>query len=267
MSDDARSTGAGLQGDGPRELTFREHAVAFGKELFVVVIGAIVVASLLRGFVGQMFVIPSPSMENTLQIHDRVAVEKLSALHRGQVVVFEDPGGWLSDASAEPKPGAVARALEFVGVLPASETKYLIKRAVGLPGDEVVCCDTAGRITVNEQAIDESSYLRPDSTGNPTAPSAIDFDVVVPAGRIFVLGDNRDNSRDSRCHLNDEQVGAVKGENAFVSTDLVVGRAIAVVWPVDHHRRLPLPAAFDDLPVGVLPPAAPVITAGPEADC
>ena len=113
------------------------------------------------------------------------------------------------------------------------------------PATSVVCCDQQGRITVNGQPLDETSYLYTDRDGVPAAPSTIRFDVVVPAGRIFVLGDNRERSRDSRCHLNDVQAGGLKGENAFVSEDLVVGRAIAVVWPFDRTApacpsRIPL---------------------------
>ena len=190
--------------------TFAQHAAAFVKELLAVVIGAVIVASLLRGFVGQMFIIPSISMQNTLQIDDRVVVEKLSSIKRGQVVVFADPGGWLVGTTQPPERGPVGRALEFVGVLPDTSTEHLIKRAVGMPGDHVVCCDTNGRITVNDVPLNEDAYLYRSPDGVLADPSKIRFDVVVPAERIFVLGDNRASSRDSRCHLNDTGGGLVK---------------------------------------------------------
>jgi signal peptidase I len=250
---------------GPRNMTFGEHAVAFVKELLMVVVGAIIVASLVRYFVGQMFIIPSQSMENTLMIGDRVVVEKLSSVKRGQVVVFEDPGGWLNGVEGTER-GPVGRALEFIGVLPDSSANHLIKRVVGLPGDEVVCCDSKGRITVNQQPLDESSYLYTDSGGQQSAPSDIKFDVVVPENRIFVLGDNRGESRDSRCHLNDP--GTLKGENAFVSEDLVVGRAVAVAWPLSDASRLPIPATYATVPPGKSPaPSTPEIHAGADANC
>jgi signal peptidase I len=262
LEDDTRSKDAS---EPPEELSFRGHVFAFFKELSAVVIGAIIVASLLRGFVGQMFLIPSVSMENTLKVNDRVVVEKLSTTKRGEVVVFKDPGGWLT-GTRTPERGPIGKALQFVGVLPDTSTEHLIKRAVGLPGDHVVCCDRSGRITVNDQALDESSYLDVGADNLPARPSTIPFDVVVPDGRIFVLGDNRDHSRDSRCHLNDP--GRDVGGNAFVSEDLVVGRAIAVVWPFDRKHRLQIPATFDSVPPGKLPaPGTPQITAGPEANC
>ena len=251
----------------PRRLTFGEHLWGFLKELVVVVVGAIIVAALLRGLVGQMFLIPSSSMESTLLIQDRVVVEKVSTVKRGQVVVFEDPGDWLTGAEAEER-GPLGRALEFVGVLPDTGTGHLIKRVVGLPGDQVVCCDSAGRISVNGQPLDESGYLYREPDEPSPAASSIRFDVVVPAGRIFVLGDNRADSRDSRCHLNDDEVGAQKGENAFVSEDLVVGRAVAVVWPTSSMARLRTPASYEAVSPGEpAPPARAVITAGPDADC
>ena len=251
---------------GPRRMTFGEHAWAFVKELATVVIGAIVVASLVRYFVGQMFIIPSQSMENTLQISDRVVVEKLSSIKRGQVVVFKDPGGWLSEEPQGSERGPVGRALEFVGVLPDSSADHLIKRAVGLPGDQVICCDAKGRITVNDQPLDETSYLYTDpSTGQQSVPSDIRFDVTVPAGRIFVLGDNREDSRDSRCHLNDP--GTQKGANAFVPENLVVGRAIAIAWPLSDAKALHIPATYASVPPGKNPPSTPVIHAGADASC
>jgi signal peptidase I len=255
----------GEEPPGPRSMTFSEHAVAFLKELAMVVIGAVIVASLVRYFVGQMFIIPSQSMENTLQIGDRVVVEKLSSIKRGQVVVFEDPGGWLNGVAGTER-GPVGRALEFVGVLPDSSANHLIKRVLGMPGDEVVCCDAQGRITVNDVPLDETGYLYTDSAGDQTAPSDIRFDVVVPDRRIFVLGDNRGESRDSRCHLNDP--GPVKGENAFVSEDLVVGRAIAIAWPLSDATRVRTPATFEQVPPGKSPPPSTAeIHAGADANC
>jgi signal peptidase I len=248
-------------------LTFGQHVLAFFKELTAVVVGALIVASLLRGFVGQMFLIPSVSMENTLQVEDRVLVEKLSPIERGEVIVFSDPGGWLTGTTARER-GPIGRAFEFVGMLPDTSTEHLIKRVIGLVGDRVICCDETGRLTVNGQALNEGSYLFTEPDGSPIRPSSIKFDVVVPAGHFFVMGDNRDHSRDSRCHLNDVQEARVKGQNAFVPEDLVVGRAIAVVWPFDRRHRLPVPDTFDTVPAGERPaPDLARITAGPEASC
>lgn len=251
----------------PEQLTFGQHVVAFLKELTAVVVGAVVVASLLRGFVGQMFLIPSVSMEDTLKVSDRVVVEKISKVKRGQVVVFKDPGGWLTGPTP-PERGAVGKAFQFVGVLPDPSTEHLIKRVVGMPGDRVVCCDGDGRISVNGLALDESSYLYAEPGRGPVAPSLINFEVLVPAGHVFVLGDHRDRSSDSRCHLLETQPGEVMGQDAFVNLDSVVGRAIAVAWPFDRRHQLPVPATFDPVPPGLQPaPDRPEITAGPEADC
>jgi len=251
----------------PERLTFGQHLVAFLKELTAVVVGAVVVASLLRGFVGQMFLIPSVSMEDTLQVGDRVVVEKLSSIQRGQVVVFKNPGRWLTGPTP-PERGVVGKAFQFVGVLPDPSTEHLIKRVIGMPGDRVVCCDDRGRITVNDAPLDETSYLYTDRDGVQVAPSTIEFEVLVPAGRAFVMGDHRDRSSDSRCHLKDTQPGQLPGENAFVDLDFVVGRAIAVAWPFERRRRLRVPATFDTVPPGKQPaPDRPEIIAGPEANC
>lgn len=267
MSDDAAPAEAEAEAaPPPRTLSFGGHVLAFLGELSGVVIGAVIVASLLRALVGQLFLIPSPSMEQTLRIDDRVVVEKLTQVRRGEVVVFSDPGGWLTGPAA-PGRGRVGRALEFVGVLPDTGTDHLIKRVVGMPGDHVVCCDPSGRITVNDVALDETSYLDPPPTGDPVVPSSIRFDVVVPRDRIFVLGDNREHSRDSRCHLHDVEPGTTEGSLAFVPEDLVVGRAVAVVWPVGHARRLGIPATFVPVPTAKAVPAVPTIDAGPEASC
>ena len=257
----------GSEASGAEQLSFGQHVLAFFKELGAVIVGTVIVASLLRGFVGQMFVIPSISMENTLQVDDRVVVDKLGAIKRGQVVVFKDPGGWLLGVTARER-GPIGKVFQFVGVLPDTSTEHLIKRVVGVAGDHVVCCDAGHRVTVNGQALDEASYLATGSEGAGVQPSAITFDVVVPTGDLLVLGDNRDHSRDSRCHLKDVQPGATKGQNAFVSQDLVVGRAVAVVWPFDRRHRLPIPDTFDTVPSGNQPaPDVAMITAGPEASC
>ncbi len=220
--------------------------LAFLKELVFVVVGAIVVSSLLRAFVGQMFIIPSQSMENTLLVGDRVVVQKISDFHRGDVVVFKDPADWLGDEPAE-DPTVVDRLLEFIGVPTASSPGHLIKRVIGMPGDRVVCCDDQHQITVNGTALDETAYLYSDSAGDQVPPSDVQFSVVVPRDRIFVMGDHRDLSADSRCHLADLSTQG-RGQTAFVPVSDVVGPAFAIVAPFDRATRLHVPATFADVP-------------------
>lgn len=223
------------------------------------VVGAIIVSSLLRMFVGQMFIIPSESMENTLLKGDRVVVQKLTHFHRGDVVVFADPGNWLSGESTEER-GPVGKFFEFVGVLPDTSTGHLIKRVIGMPGDRVKCCDSQGRITVNGQPLDEKSYLYTEPGGKQVEPSEIQFEVVVPRDRIFVMGDHRDLSADSRCHLNELYGSEPRGEVAFVPEDLVVGPAFAIAAPFDRAKRLRDPATFSKVPAPSEPaPAEAVI--------
>ena len=220
--------------------------LAFLKELVFVVVGAIIVSSLLRAFVGQMFIIPSDSMQNTLLQGDRVVVQKITDFHRGNVVVFKDPADWLGEEPTE-DPTAVDRVLEFVGIPTASSPGHLIKRVMGMPGDTVVCCDASGRVTVNGTPLDETSYLYTGPGGTQVAPSDVEFSVVVPRDRIFVMGDHRDLSADSRCHLSDVSTQG-RGQTAFVPVSDVVGPAFAIVSPFDRAQRLRVPTTFADVP-------------------
>ncbi|WP_432546465.1 signal peptidase I [Kineococcus sp. SYSU DK004] len=213
------------------------------KETVLVVAVALVVSLVVKTFLFQAFYIPSQSMEETLRIGDRVVVSKLTPgpfdLHRGDVVVFADPGGWLTPSppvERGPVGTVVAEALTFVGLLPEESDEHLIKRVVGVPGDHVVCCEADGRLTVNGEPVDEGAYLEAG-----TAPSAEEFDVVVPDGMLWVMGDNRDESADSRYNRD-------KPYDGFVPVDLVVGRAYTVVWPVQHWSWLSTPTAFDGVP-------------------
>ena len=227
------------------------QAISFAKELLIVVVGAIIVSSLLRAFVGQMFIIPSESMESTLLEGDRVVVQKITKFERGQVVVFEDPGGWLSDPVSDP--GPFDRVLEFIGLPTQSTPGHLIKRVIGLPGDRVVCCDDNGRITINGYPLDERGYLYTDSDDVQINPSDVRFEVVVPTDRIFVMGDHRDVSADSRCHLSDTWEDLGKGQIAFVPIDKVVGPAFAIAAPFDRASRLRQPPVFTDVPAPTEP--------------
>jgi signal peptidase I len=213
----------------------------FAKELGIIVVIALVASALLRAFVVQAFFVPSGSMLPTIQLNDRILVSRIGDVQRGEVVVFEDPGGWIpADEQAAP-PGDVRKFFEFVGVLPASGHEHLVKRVIGLPGDHVVCCED-GRLVINGQRVDESEFLKVR-----TQPADnVKFDVVVPKDHIFVLGDNRYVSGDSSRHLD--------GQEAFIPTDLVTGRAFAVIWPFDHRKILHIPDAYDDVPDGQTPP-------------
>lgn len=230
-------------------------------ELVFVVVGALIISAVLRSFVAQMFIIPSGSMMNTLLVNDRVLVSKVSTFHRGDIVVFTDPGGWLTGDQGTPRTG-VKKVLEQVGLLPSTSNNHLIKRVIGLPGDEVKCCDAQGRLTVNGVALDESAYLYVDpATGVQVKPASVPFDVVVPADHIWVMGDHRNESYDSRCHLQDVTTsGGPPGSNAFVPESDVVGPAIAIAAPLDRFKRLTVPATFKDIPApSGSPPAQGVI--------
>lgn len=214
-------------------------------ELPLLVVVALCIALILKTFLAQAFFIPSGSMEETIRIGDRVLVDKLtpwfgSEVERGQVVVFKDPGGWLSGESARPPKDPVGvkqikQTLTFIGLLPSSNEQDLIKRVIGVGGDTVKCCDARGRVTVNGSPLDEP-YVNP---GN--APSEIRFEVKVPAGRLFVMGDHRANSADSRYHLDE-------GFQGTISEDDVVGQAVVIAWPFGHWRRLEQPATFRMVP-------------------
>jgi signal peptidase I len=221
----------------------RSGLAAAAREFVLIVVGALIVSSILRAFVGQMFIIPSESMQNTLLVGDRVVVEKITDAKRGDVIVFEDPGGWLGPEESGQKRGSVGRFFEVVGLLPDSSHGHLIKRLIGLPGDKVACCDIKGRLSVNGKPLDETSYLYPGD-----AASTMDFQVTVPAGRVFVMGDHRSESGDSRYHLNDTGPGGVRGDAAFVPMDKITGRAIMVVWPVGNFAKLGTPDTFKAVP-------------------
>ena len=203
------------------------------KEIVIVVVLALVLATVVRVFLFQAFLIPSGSMENTLQVGDRVLVSKLTTrfgeIERGDVVVFSDPGSWLGPVPPGPGGvrGALSSALQFVGVLPSDSEGHLIKRVVGVGGDQVACCDSAGRVTVNGVGVDETGLLKPG-----VAASLTELDVMVPSGSVWVMGDNRPNSGDSRVH------GAVPLED-------VIGRTFAIVWPPDRWGAISRSDVYD----------------------
>lgn len=223
----------------------RRRQRSAAKEIPVLVGVAVLIALVLKTFLVQAFVIPSGSMEQTIRIQDRVLVDKLtpwfgSKPQRGDVVVFKDPGTWLRQEAAPPADDPVGvkqlkQVLTFIGLMPSADERDLIKRVVAVGGDTVKCCGEDGRITVNGVPLDEP-YLHP---GN--APSKIPFEVTVPQGRIFVMGDHRSNSADSRYHLDEPDHGTVSEEQ-------VVGRAVVIAWPVGHWRRLEERSVFASVP-------------------
>jgi signal peptidase I len=254
---------AGPEDQPPR--SFAAKVGSLGKELLIVVVGALVIAALIRAFAGEMFLVPSGSMLNTLQIGDRIAVQKITDFKRGDVVVFKDPDNWLGGEESAPPPGPIRKALEFIGVLPNTSNQYLVKRAIGMPGDHVVCCDRKGRITVNGKPLNESSYLY-SSGGRRSKPSQTPFDVVVPADRIWVLGDHRDNSCDSRYHLGDPSP-AGKYMNAFVPIDDVVGPVFAIVSPLSDATWESQPDTFKNVPDPSGRPPATATVKAPMQSC
>lgn len=208
--------------------------VRFFRDLAIIVVVAFTISFLLKTFLLRSFYIPSGSMMHTLEINDRILVNQLVPnvvpVQRGDVVVFQDPGGWMSlPASATtPTPGPIETFLQTVGLAADTSTDYVVKRVIGIGGDHVMCCDAEGRITVNGVPLDEPYITIPD---DGSAASGIEFDVQVPEGSLWVMGDNRYSSLDSRYHQ--DQPG--KG---FVAEAYVVGRAFVLNWPLSRFTWL-----------------------------
>jgi signal peptidase I len=207
---------------------------------------AIGIVLIITTFLAKPFSIPSGSMEDTLNIGDRVLVNRavyhFRGIQRGDIVVFDGSDSFVPSGDVpqrNPIAGAFTWLGQSVGVVPPDSTDF-IKRVIGVGGDRVACCDVDGRLTVNGTPLDEGSYLYPGD-----APSTQTFDVEVPQGMLWVMGDHRSNSADSRAHLGDPGGG-------FVPETMVIGRAMTILWPLSSIQNLPIPETFS----GVAPSAS-----------
>ncbi|MCX4716273.1 signal peptidase I [Streptomyces virginiae] len=221
----------------------KEHVQrSFWKELPLLIGIALLLALLIKTFLLQAFSIPSASMQNTLQMGDRVLVDKLtpwfgSEPERGEVVVFHDPADWLS-GQPTPEPNIFQQVLSKIGLMPDASEKDLIKRVIAVGGDTVEC-KKGGPVVVNGKELDEP-YIYPGNTACDDLPFG---PITVPKGKVWVMGDHRQNSEDSRYHQQDSTKG-------FVPVDKVVGRAVVVAWPVTRWATLPVPDTFDQPGIG-----------------
>lgn len=229
-----------------RNSWYRAHRnpfIGFLIDIAVILLAAVVMSLVIKTFLIRSFFIPSGSMLETLQIDDRIIVNQLTPdlypIQRGDVVVFRDPGGWLGPTIVEetdPVSATVDWFLSTFGIMAEDSKQHLVKRVIGVAGDQVVCCDKEGRITINGQPIQEP-YV-----ANGQEPSTIKFDVTVPRGSLWVMGDNRGNSQDSRFHGDLPSKG-------FVSLEWVVGRAVVISWPISNWTFLDnYPDVFKDVP-------------------
>jgi signal peptidase I len=232
----------------PRQQSGRS-LLYFLRDVVVIFALAIIVSFLVKTFLVRSFFIPSQSMEQTLHVDDRVLVNELvpstTPISRGDVVVFRDPGGWLT-ARPTPAVNPVQAGMEWVlslfGLASPDSDDHLIKRVIGVPGDTVKCCSDNGEIVINNVPITEPYiYLPP---GQKEA-SQVKFEKTVPAGMYFVMGDNRDNSKDSRFN-------ADKPGGGFVPVGNVVGKAFVITWPICNWSSLSnYPEVFQSVPTRI----------------
>src|SRR4051812_5087279 len=220
------------------------------QETLLLIGTALILALLIKTFLVQAFYIPSGSMRDTLRVNDRILVEKWSYwfgdIQRGDIVVFDDPADWLGEEDVSTSTSGFTKALSTVGLYPTGG--HLVKRVIGVGGDEVACVN--GKVQVNGVNLQESDYVT-------LAKNACEgnFDVKVPPNRLWVMGDNREHSADSRVHTGDPGGG-------FIPTDDVVGKVFVVVWPMKHWAFLHRPGTFDnpelDQAAGLISTTAPV---------
>ena len=235
--DDAQSSGGGRQKAGPGHRRRRRRRRSFWRELPVLIVVALVLALVIKTYAIQPFYIPSASMENTLNIGDRLLINKLvydfRSIHRGDIIVFDGTGSW--DFNQPPSNSNIfSRFFDDVeGIFGIShDSSIYVKRVIGIPGDHVKCCDAQGRVMVNGVPLNEQSYLYP---GN--VPSTVKFSITVPAGRLWVMGDHREVSYDSRGHIGDPGGGTIPESG-------VLGRAFVIIWPPSRWGVLDIPATF-----------------------
>jgi signal peptidase I len=224
--------------DGPgkhlRNRRRRSRTWIVAREFVIIIVLALALSALVRAVLIQAFYVPSASMEDTLVPSDRIVASKLTTrlggVSRGEVVVFKDPANWLAEPPPPPPGwrGSVQQALTFIGLLPSDTGNDLVKRVVALGGDRVACCDSSGRIVLNGVPLDEEYIIGPTDQ--------VRFDVEIPPDHMFVLGDNRGDSRDSRYHLNEM--------DGSVPVDSIVGRVFLVIWPFDRVSLVPIPSIF-----------------------
>ncbi len=220
---------------------------SFLRELPIIVVSALIVSIVVKTFLLHFFYIPTGSIENTLQIGDRIAVNKFGALFsevkRGEVVVFGDPDNWLGQVQQTDDPKLLAlikSGLITVGVLPDPAKQYLIKRVIGVGGDNVTCCDAEGKLQVNGVSINEPYIYSGDK------PSETKFNVDVPEGFLWVMGDHRAASADSRYQPDSANEG-------MVPLSKVVGRATFIVWPIKNIAIIEKGKDLKEIPVKLNP--------------
>jgi signal peptidase I len=250
---------AAEEADGEPEEKATRGRWSFLTEMVVLFAVALTIALLIKTFVVQPFYIPSGSMMNTLLVGDKVLVNKLVYLgrpiDRGDVIVFDGSGSWDPPSASQPVThnpvkrvyddtfGALFHSVAGLFGTAPGQTDY-IKRVIGVPGDHIVCCNSKGQIKVNGVALSESSYVFPGER-----PSQEPFNVYVPPGRLWVMGDHREESADSRLHdcaYSDPEVTCVPYDrDGTIPENMVIGRAFMIVWPPSRFRVLPIPATFD----------------------
>ncbi|QCW51742.1 signal peptidase I [Nocardioides dongxiaopingii] len=224
-------------------------------ETVVLLVVALVMALVIKTFLVQAFYIPSASMEPGLVKNDRILVQKVSywfggSPSRGDVIVFEDPGGWLTGPEIGPTT-LLSKGLAKVGLYPTGG--HLVKRVIGVPGDTVVCCDADGLLEVNGVALDEDEFIAPQQDCDGPMPYGQrgcqrGWEVTVPDDRLFVMGDNRAASADSSARLCGPKEQGCAPDRPFVPLDNVVGKVFSLVWPMDHVRFVGRPDVFDSVP-------------------